>query len=63
MFIEVSSNSVKRIINACEIVFIERSNNGSMIHFAHLVGNNGKMTMSVDQCYDELLSLLVGVKE
>ena len=63
MFIEVSSNSEKRIINACEIVFIERSSNGSMIRFAHLVGNNGKMAMSVDQPYDYLLSLLVGVKE
>lgn len=62
MFIEVSSNSEKRIINAREIVLIERSNNGSLIRFAHLIGNNGKNALNVDQSYEELHAMLVGSK-
>lgn len=60
MFIEVSSNSEKRIINTREIVYIDKSDNGCVIHFAHIVGNNGKVTMGVDQSYEELHAMLVG---
>ena len=62
MFIEVSSNSVKRIVNASEIVSVRQENGKCIIRFASpIIGVNTELT--VDQSYDELLSLLVGVKE
>lgn len=62
MFIEVSSNSEKYLVNTREIVYIDKSDNGCVIHFAHIVGNNGKVTMGVDQSYEELRDILVGSK-
>lgn len=62
MFIEVSSNSEKRIINAREIVSVRQSNGKCIIRFtSSVIGANNELT--VDQSYDYLLSLLVGVKE
>ena len=61
MFIEVSSNSEKFIVNTSEIVSIYVSNESTIIEFTHIV--NGTSTkLFVDQSYDELLRL-VGVKE
>ena len=62
MFIEVSSNSEKYLVNIREIVFIDKSDDGCVIHFAHIVGSNGKITMGVDQSYEELRDILVGSK-
>ena len=62
MFIEVSSNSEKRIINAREIVSVRQDEGKCVIRFTSpVIGVNTELT--VDQSYDELLSLLVGVKE
>lgn len=62
MFIEVSSNSEKFIINTREIVSIRIGDNCRIIEFAHAV--NCKSTrLLVDESYEYLLSLLVGVKE
>ena len=62
MFIEVSSNSEKRIINACEIVSVRQDEVKCVIRFTSpVIGVNTELT--VDQSYDELLSLLVGAKE
>jgi hypothetical protein len=62
MFIEVSSNSEKRIINACEIVSVRQDKGKRVIRFTSpVIGVNTELT--VDQSYDELLSLLVGAKE
>ena len=62
MFIEVSSNSEKRIINAREIVSVRQDEGKCVIRFTSpVIGINTELT--VDQPYDYLLSLLVGVKE
>ena len=62
MFIEVSSNSEKRIINAREIVSVRQDEGKCVIRFTSpVIGINTELT--VDQSYDELLSLLVRVKE
>lgn len=62
MFIEVSSNSEKRIINACEIVSVRQDEGKCVIRFTSpVIGVNTELT--VDQSYEELLGLLVGVKE
>lgn len=61
MFIEVSSNSEKRIINAREIVSIREENGVCTLRFAHqVIGISNEM--SVDQSYEDLLRI-VGVKE
>jgi hypothetical protein len=62
MFIEVSSNSEKRIINACEIVSVRQDEGKCVIRFSEPVYGVNK-DLTVDQSYDELLSILVGVKE
>lgn len=62
MFIEVSSNSEKRIINACEIVSVTKDGEGSFIVLAHPDANK-QVAYRVDQSYEDLLSFLIGVKE
>lgn len=61
MFIEVSSNSEKFIVNTSEIVSIHVLNESTTIEFAHIV-NGATTRLFVDQSYDELLRL-VRVKE
>ena len=62
MFIEVSSTSEKIIVNTSEIVSVRVGDESTIIEFAHIVyGISTKLF--VDQSYEELLGLLVGVKE